>query len=373
MHGTLGEQPPRRPRPGACWRVRRTDGCPPCKTRWVTRHRQSYELLPRGIEPGQREPAGRMIGLLLIVLVVVALVGFAAWTLISRTTFDSGEAATTPTGEPSVRVAPTPSQATPQKTPPRTIAAGSATIPETLMLPHEADALWSGANLKLETCQNTNPERGVIDQAVDIRTIASQLDDLERTETLVVASDEGSANALFDRLAQAMTSCTRPSESAEPEPIPTRTTALNLLDDGQHLNTDWDRAGIFAVTFPSPDSGDPEVNSYLVLGRAGRSLVAASISGSTVPGPTKAGLNPSIESSLQAFLDEMAPRVCIFKQIGCGPLPPPPPSPPPHFPADSLLMPDGTVLLADGTIVQAENGLPVGQTPPPPTPTAAAT
>lgn len=304
-----------------------------------------------------------MIGLVLVVLLLTAAVAFAGWTLITDPS-STGTAASPGTAAPTtVRVAPTPSQVTETKDPPRTIqASGMATIPETLLLPHETDTAWSGTNLSLDTCIDGEPERDIIDAATDIRTIYTQTESLERSETLVVAPDDSSANAMYDQLAQAMSNCTQPTNAALATPVTGRAPIKQLMDDGHHLATEWDRGAVYAAGFPAVEPSEPNQASYLLLARSGRALIIGSAQGSDIPLPTGDRLDPATAAMLQQFADAMAPQTCVFKAQGCGPFPTQ--SAPPQFPAGSIQLPDGTVMLPDGTILQA-NGLPLGATPTP--------
>lgn len=327
----------------------------------MTRHRQNYELLPSGVPANKRDPAWRLVGLTVMVLLLVAATSLAAWTLISQPSGTPAASPSTSTAQTTLPPAPNPTQVSETRNPPRTIAAsGLSTIPETILLPHETDDAWAGSNLNLDTCRDTEPERGVMEQATDIRTISMQTDNAERSETLVIAPDDATADAMYNRLSQAMSNCTQPTNSIVPAPVTGQTTVLQLLDDGQHLDTGWDRAGIFAVGHPAVESDEPNVSSYLLLARSGRALAIASAAGSDFPLPRDGEPHAGTAASLQSFADALAPQVCIFKTEGCKQVPPPAPS----FPEGAVQLPDGTVMLPDGEIVQAD-GHPIGYRPTP--------
>ncbi len=328
----------------------------------VKPHRQAYELLPDGSAKRRREPAGRIAWLVLLALLLTTGVGWAVWNLTHepRVATDASTASTaaTVTDSSTPTAAPTPSAVPTERMPPRTISgAGLPTIPDDFALPHESDSAWTGANLSLDLCSSLKPEKQALANATDLHTIETTNGDTSSTETLALTADQGASAQIVRDFSHAVTDC---PDDSEPRASGTATVA-NLADDGHHRQTSWDEATILALSLPQSPGSDV---TYLLLARADRAVVIASVSGPDTPAPRGSVLNAGIVARLQQFADTMASKVCVFRTDKCAPpwvgsdgqvtLPP-----------DSVELPNGNTVLPDGTIIDPSGQVVLGDSSPP--------
>lgn len=319
---------------------------------------QHYEILPAtGGGPRKARAAGRGLLLLALAAMLAAVVVIAGASLLRP-----GPVGTGPTGtvlpapaatSQSVAAIPPPTDSTTSRPPPATLtAAGFATIPEGLVLPHENNPDWVGANIDLPTCSGADIATSSVRYATDIRHIQTG-SVIVRTETLIIAPDSATGATMYHEIADAVSPC----PSGDPDiPVPTGTL--------QHVDGKWQNAGIYTLQFPA-ESGPSGPVQYVLVAQSGRAVIVKSVAGEGVPAPRKAVADAGLITELQAFADALQPKLCVFYDDGCA-YPVRAPNGQIQFPKGSLALPDGTVILPDGAIYSADGHL---LTPAPPAPT----
>ena len=295
--------------------------------------------LPQSTE--RPEPRSRLIALAAVIVGLGLCTGIAAIGL----RMSDPVAAASPTdqaapGAPTA-AAPGAAGATADAPPPRLSATGAlALIADDITLSGENDKGWSGANYEVTVCPGPKPQYQGLRTVNDLRVLHTLADNPRRQRVLAIAASEGEASGLLSELSQPFISCRVGGEEA------------GTRFSEEITGDQWQEGRILAISVEEPD-GTPDVNGYLVVARAGRAVVAQSITGSALPRTDGTRMDESLSEELQGFLDAMSDRVCRYREGGCYTPPPPIYQAPPG----SVLLPDGTFQLPDGSVVDAQGTL----------------
>lgn len=283
------------------------------------------------------DPPSRLVALAALVVALGICAGVAAVGVrISdpsrvQATATSG---TGPGGQPGA-VAPgsaAPTSPTPHQ--PITATGTLGIIADDIHLPNESDGAWSGTNYDIALCAGARPGYSTLRRANDLRVVNTLSDDPQRTQVIAIAADENQARQIVQELSQPFRTCRLGGQEAA--------TVVERDITGEQ----WQGGASYVTQVTDPGARDPYIG-YLVVGRAGRAVVAQTIVGRSLPHPDGGRTDPGLDAAQQSFLDAMAPQVCRYRNDGCY-TPPPPPYAPPD---GSVLLDDGTWLLPDQSVV----------------------
>lgn len=292
--------------------------------------------LPNRGERG--DPPARLVGLLALVVALGVCTGIAAVgvTVSDPARVSASDSAAVGAAPGSGPATPGAAATTTADTPraPITASGALAIIADDVRLPSESDLAWSGTNYDVALCAGARPSYPALQTVNDVRVVNTLTDEPRRTQLIAVAADENQARQLVQELVQPFRSCRVQGQEAA-------TTSTHEIVGDQ-----WQGGGSYSASVTDPGSRDPQVG-YLVVGRAGRAVVAQTIVGRALPIGPGGAPDPGLDAGQQAFLDAMSEQVCRYRAQGCY-IPPPPPYQPPD---GSVLLPDGTWQVPDGSVV----------------------